>query len=197
MSRFHEVSPSSDRLALLWRHKTKPRLSEPQTDRFRCLTGPPPYNAAMTAPEPSRREMILDCGHRPLPDPRVPRRRYRRNRRRRRASPDQVYIATSRTNTPLLVAMSERVVDRLLVHNERVRSGGNRRHCGARAPRSHPGVLRARLARASLGLRSGRAQPSRSRPVPDSAKAIRVRTGWVDFLAILAPTADPDDLARW
>ena len=52
--------PIEVRLALLWVHKAKPRLREPQTDRFRCLTDTHPYNAAMTAAEPSRREMILD-----------------------------------------------------------------------------------------------------------------------------------------
>ena len=88
---------------------------------YRCLTGPRTYNAAMTAAEPSRREMILDSAIALF-----------RTHGFHGAGIDEIGAAAGISGPgvyrhfpnkhALLVAMSERVVDRLLAHNDRVRS---------------------------------------------------------------------------
>lgn len=147
----------------------------------------------MTAAEPSRREMILDAAVALF-----------RTHGFHGAGIDEIGAAAGISGPgvyrhfpnkhALLVAMSERVVDRLLAHNERVR-----------AEESDPTEALKRLVRTQVSFAIGSrellsvyVQEERNLPDPDRA---RIRTkqeeyvrDWVGFLAELAPGAAEADL---
>ncbi len=94
----------------------------------------------------------------------------------------------------LLVAMSERVVDRLLVHNERVRA----EETDSTAALERLVRTQVSFALGSRELLSVYVQEERNLPDPDRErirkKQAQYVTGWVDFLAEMAPTADRKEL---
>ncbi|MDH3540545.1 MAG: TetR/AcrR family transcriptional regulator, partial [Acidimicrobiia bacterium] len=147
----------------------------------------------MTSTEPSRREMILDAAVALF-----------RTRGFHGAGIDEIGAAAGISGPgvyrhfpnkhALLVAMSQRVTDRLLVHNSRVKE-----------EESDPTAALARLVRTHVSFVLGSqelisvyVQEERSLPEPDRkeirAKQDRYLNGWVEFLERLAPAADPADL---
>lgn len=153
----------------------------------------PTIGRLMTTPEPSRREMILDAAVALF-----------RTRGFHGAGIDEIGAAAGISGPgvyrhfpnkhALLVAMSQRVTDRLLAHNSRVK-----------AEESDPRAALARLVRTHVSFVLGSrelisvyVQEERSLPEPDRKeirdKQTRYLDGWVEFLEELAPGADADDL---
>lgn len=147
----------------------------------------------MTAPEASRSEMILDAAVALF-----------RTHGFHGAGIDEIGAAAGISGPgvyrhfpnkhALLVAMSERVVDRLLAHNARVR-----------IEERDPAAALERLVRTQVSFALGSrellsvyVQEERNLPDPDRTRIRKKQaeyvSGWVDFLAELAPEAPPERL---